>query len=75
MATEEEPLMLSKDEANYLLEPQGSQIDAGKIKILVVEDDHTTRLLYDKGLFNQIFDKKMVASGKEAILVYDKLAS
>ena len=72
MATEEEPLMLSKGEVNYLLEPQGSQIDADKIKILVVEDDHITRLLYDKGLFNQIFDKKMVASGKEAILVYDK---
>ena len=64
--------MLSKGEGNYLLEPQGLKIDTGKIKILVVEDDHTTRLLYDKGLFNQIFDKKMVASGKEAILVYDK---
>ena len=63
--------MLSKDEVNYLLEPQRSQIDADKIKILVVEDDHTTRLLYDKGLFNQIFDKKMVASGKEAILIYN----
>jgi len=49
-----------------------SQENADKIKILIVEDDHTTRLLYDKGLFNQIFDKKMVVSGKEAILVYNE---
>ncbi|MCX5856050.1 MAG: response regulator, partial [Deltaproteobacteria bacterium] len=64
--------MLSKDEVNYLLESQCSQNGKDKIKILIVEDDLTTRLLYDKGLFNQIFDKKMVVSGKEAILVYNE---
>lgn len=72
MATEEERRRLTKDEVNFLLEPQSSQNGTDKIKILVVEDDHTTQLLYDKGLFNQIFDKKMVVSGKEAILVYDE---
>ncbi|MCX5838169.1 MAG: response regulator, partial [Deltaproteobacteria bacterium] len=64
--------MLSKDEVNCLLEPQCSPSGTDKIKILVVEDDHTTQLLYDKGLFNQIFDKKLVASGKEALLVYEE---
>jgi DNA-binding response OmpR family regulator len=43
-----------------------------KIKILVVEDDQHTLQLYDRGLFNQIFDKKMVTSGKEALVVYDE---
>ena len=42
-----------------------------KIKVLVVEDDTSTQLLYDKGLFNQVFEKRMVASGKEALLVYN----
>ena len=72
MATEEERRRLTKDEVNFLIEPQGSQNGTDKIKILVVEDDHTTQLLYDKGLFNQIFDKKMVVSGKEAILLYNE---
>jgi CheY-like chemotaxis protein len=63
--------MLTKDEVNRLLEPQGPQSDMDKIKILVVEDDHTTQLLYNKGFFNQVFDIKMVASGRDAILVYD----
>ena len=30
-----------------------------KIKVLVVEDDTSTQLLYDKGLFNQVFEKRM----------------
>jgi len=68
----EESRMLSKDEDNCLSESQHSQDGADKIKILIVEDDQTTQLLYDKGLFNQIFDKKMVVSGKEAILVYEE---
>ena len=72
MATDEERRMLTKDEVNCLLEPQCSQSGTDKIKVLVVEDDHTTQLLYDKGLFNQIFDKKMVVSGKEALFVYDE---
>jgi CheY-like chemotaxis protein len=43
-----------------------------KIKVLVVEDDLTTQLLYNKGLFDQVFDKKMVVSGKEALYVYNE---
>lgn len=62
--------MLAKDKVDGLLEPQCSQNGTDKIKILVVEDDRTTQLLYDKGLFNEVFDKKMVASGKKALLVY-----
>ena len=72
MATEEKHPILSKDEVNYLLESQCSENGTDKIRILIVEDDLTTQLLYDKGLFNPIFDKKMAVSGKEALLVYDE---
>lgn len=41
-----------------------------KIKVLIVEDDPGTRLLYDRGLFNEIFDKKTVVTGKEALIAY-----
>lgn len=70
MATDEKDRILTKGEVNYLLEPQCSQISSEKIKVLVVEDDRTTQLLYDKGLFNQIFDKKIVVSGREALFAY-----
>ncbi|MBA4396614.1 MAG: hypothetical protein C0394_04425 [Syntrophus sp. (in: bacteria)] len=70
MATDDGTRILTKDEVNSLLEPECSQDDTYRIKIMVVEDDHTTQLLYDKGLFSQVFDKKIVASGKEALLVY-----
>ncbi|MHB9097761.1 MAG: response regulator [Syntrophales bacterium] len=63
---------MTKDQVNYLLEQQPGLSAADKIKILIVEDDHTTRLLYDKGLFNEVFDKKMAVSGKEALLVYSE---
>ena len=72
MATEEISRILTEEQMNSLLESQCSQNGKDKIKILIVEDDHTTRLLYDKGLFNQVFDKKMAVSGKEALLVYDE---
>jgi CheY-like chemotaxis protein len=72
MTADEEHQMLTKKQASCLLEKQPSQIVIDKIKVLVVEDDHGTRLLYDKGLFNQLFDKKMVVSGKEAIHIYDE---
>ena len=72
MTTDDETGMLTKGEVKSLLELQCSQSGTDKIKILVVEDDHTTQLLYEKGLFNQIFDKKVVASGKEALLVYNE---
>jgi len=72
MVSEEESPMLTKKEVTSLLEPQGPQSGTDRIRILVVEDDLTTRLLYDKGLFSQVFDKKMAVSGKEAILAYDE---
>jgi PleD family two-component response regulator len=72
MATDEEYRMLTKKQADCLLEQQQLPTGMDKIKILVAEDDHTTQMLYDKGLFNQIFDKKMVVSGKEAIFVYNE---
>jgi len=43
-----------------------------KIKVLVVEDDTSTQLLYDRGLFNQVFEKKLVGSGEEALLVHNE---
>jgi CheY-like chemotaxis protein len=62
--------ILTKDEVNHLTESLNSQDGIDKIKVLIVEDNITTQLLYDKGLFSQVFEKKIVASGKEAILVY-----
>ena len=70
MAADEELLVFSKGDGNYSQGSECEQNSEDRIKIFVVEDDHTTQLLYDKGLFNQIFDKKMVVSGKEALLVY-----
>ncbi|MHB8910845.1 MAG: response regulator transcription factor [Syntrophales bacterium] len=70
MGTDAQERALTKDQVNYLLEAHPALSDADKIKILIVEDDHTTRLLYDKGLFNEVFDKKMAVSGKEALLAY-----
>jgi CheY-like chemotaxis protein len=72
MTKEEEPRILTKDEVDCLLESPCSQDGIDKIKVLIVEDNLNTQLLYDKGLFNQIFDKKMVASGIEAIVVYNE---
>jgi DNA-binding response OmpR family regulator len=61
---------LSEEQVNSLLGAESSQNGADKIKILIVEDDTSTQLLYEKGLFNKVFDKKIIASGKEALLVY-----
>jgi DNA-binding response OmpR family regulator len=63
---------LSNDQLSELLGDDSAQSDTGKIKILIVEDDNTTQLLYEKGLFNQVFDKKMAASGKEGLLIYNE---
>ena len=49
---------------------QSAQNAGAKIRILVVEDDPSTQMLYEKALFNQIFEKKIVASGKEALHIY-----
>jgi len=70
MASEDGTLMLTEEQVNDLIKPQGSQKGEDKIKILIVEDDHTTGMIYDRGLFNQIFDKKITISGKDALHVY-----
>ena len=72
MATDDETRILTKEQVNCLLGSECPQDNTDKIKILIVEDDHSTQLLYNKGIFDQIFDKKMVVSGKEAIIAYDK---
>jgi CheY-like chemotaxis protein len=69
MTTNDETPKLTKEEVSYLLEPKEGM---DRIKILVVEDDLTTRTMYDKGLFSQIFDKKLVVSGRDAMRVYDE---
>ncbi len=69
MTTHDETPRLTKEEVKYLLDPKDGM---DRIKILVVEDDLTTRTMYDKGLSAQIFDKKLVVSGKEAMRVYDE---
>ena len=70
MPTSKERSTLTEAEVKILLESECSQNGTDKIKILIVEDDHSTQLLYDKGFPDEIFDKKTVVSGKEAILVY-----
>ena len=62
---------LSDEQVNSLLETDSDQ-NAEKIKILIVEDDYTTQLLYEKGLLNLVFEKKMASSGKEGLLIYNE---
>ena len=69
MPTDDESSNVSDGRVQSLPD-QSTQNAAAKIKILVVEDDPSTQMLYEKGLFNQIFDKKIVASGKEALHIY-----
>lgn len=64
---------LSGDQLNSLLEEAPAQSNADKIKILIVEDDFSTQLLYEKGLFNEVFDKRIVASAEEALVIYNEL--
>ena len=71
MTNEDKINKLSDEQVNSLLETDSDQ-SADKIKILIVEDDYTTQLLYEKGLFNQVFDKKMASSGKEGLLIYNE---
>ena len=72
MATEEEPGASINDKAVAAPESDHPPDAGDRIKVLVVEDEHSTRLLYDKGLFNQVFDKKMVVSGQDALAVYQE---
>jgi DNA-binding response OmpR family regulator len=62
----------TNDQISSLPDSDPANNQTSKIKIMVVEDDYTTQLLYEKGLLNQVFDKKIVASGKEALQVYNK---
>ena len=55
-----------------LLGDDSAQSNTGKIKILIVEDDYTTQMLYEKGLFNEVFDKKIAATGKEGLIMYNE---
>lgn len=71
MANGDKISKLSEDQVNSLLETDSDQ-SADKIKILIVEDDYTTQLLYEKGLLNQVFEKKMASSGKEGLLIYNE---
>lgn len=41
-----------------------------KLKILIVEDDKTSQILYDNGLSEEIFEKRLVDNGEEALQVY-----
>ena len=72
MATDEKKGVLTRSEAEELLAGLRGRTLPERIKVLIVEDDPTTKLLYDKGLFSEIFDKKMVVSGKEALIAYEE---
>jgi CheY-like chemotaxis protein len=41
-----------------------------EIKILLVDDDKSIQVLYDKGLENTIFAKRFAGNGKEALEIY-----
>jgi DNA-binding response OmpR family regulator len=72
MAANDPIKKLSDEQLSALLADEPAQSDTVKIKTLIVEDDATTQLIYEKGLFNDVFDKKMTASGKEAIVIYNE---
>lgn len=72
MPTDGKDAVLTRSEAERLLADESGPMLPDKIKILVVEDDPVAKLLYEKGLFSEIFDKKMVVSGKEALLAYNE---
>jgi CheY-like chemotaxis protein len=60
--------MLSDAEIRILLDKD----DFVKLKTMIVEDDKNTQQLYDVGLFSEIFDKKFVDRGYEAIRIYQE---
>jgi DNA-binding response OmpR family regulator len=60
--------MLSDDEIKLLLDKDVFV----KLKTLIVEDDKNTQMLYDVGFFGEIFDKKFVDRGYEAIRIYQE---
>jgi CheY-like chemotaxis protein len=42
----------------------------GKVKILIVEDDISTQMLYDKGLSDEVFEKRFDENGVNALETY-----
>lgn len=72
MATNGHNSVLTKREAELLLADDPGPALPDKIKILIAEDDPVINLLYDKGLFSEIFDKKLVVSGEKALLAYNE---
>jgi len=43
-----------------------------KLKILVAEDDKVTQKLYEQGLPDKLFDRRIVSNGNEALAVYEE---
>jgi CheY-like chemotaxis protein len=41
-----------------------------RIRILIAEDDKSTQDLYDKGLADDVFEKRFAANGKDALEMY-----
>ncbi len=41
-----------------------------KIKIIVAEDDGVTQMFYEEGLSDDVFDKRIVENGQEAVFEY-----
>ena len=56
--------MTADDESSKLLDGRVQSMPvesarnlASKIRIMVVEDDASTQIIYEKGLFNEVFEK------------------
>jgi len=41
-----------------------------RIKLLIAEDDESTRALYEKGLNNDMFEKRFAVNGEDALDIY-----
>ena len=46
--------------------------EAGKIKILIVEDSANINLLYNRGLPDVIFEKRFAQNGRDALTIYQE---
>ncbi len=42
-----------------------------KLKIIIAEDDGVTQMFYDEGLSDDVFDKRIVGNGQEAVSEYE----
>lgn len=43
-----------------------------KLKILIAEDDEITQKIYDRGLSDDHFEKRMADNGRDALEIYNK---